>query len=94
MTEIMEMWQVERAHRGHWFEPQAKRFFHSRVAQTAKVKDGKAYFTSSEQFDDNSPRLYTVRVCDLVTGDINTVGGFQQYETSSQARAAIKELIS
>ena len=94
MTELMEMWQVERAHQGHWFDAGAKRFFNSRVAQTAQVKDGKAYFVSSEQFDYKSPRLYSVRVCDLVTGDIDTVGEFQQYETAYWARKAISQLIA
>ena len=92
MTELMKMWEVEQKHRGHWFDPASKRFFSSRVDQTATVKDGKAYFTSSEQFDCDAPRLYSVRVCDLTTGDIDTVGEFQQYETASQARRAIKQL--
>lgn len=94
MTELMEMWQVERAHRGHWFDPPSKRFFSSRIAQTAQVKDGKAYFVSSEQFDYKSPRLYSVRVCDLKTGDIDTMGEFQEHQTSQQAYKAIKALVS
>ena len=91
---LINIGQVENAHGGHWFDASAKRFFNSRVAQTAELKDDKAYFVSSEQFDYKSPRLYSVRVCDMKTGDIDTVGDFQQYETSRQAYAHIKRLVS
>ena len=92
--ELIDIREVVRAHRGHWFDAATMKFFSSRVAQTATVKDGKAYFVSSEQFERRSPRLYSVRVCDMTTGDINTVGKFQEYETSQQAIAAIKKLVS
>ena len=76
----------------HFFDEGATRFFNSRYPQSGIVKDNKAYFVTSEQFDYNSPRLYTVRVCDISTGIVDTIGEFQQYETSAQARAAIKKL--
>jgi len=93
-VELIDIREVERAHPGHWFDVDTMKFFSSRVAQTATVKDGKAYFVSSEQYDRRSPRLYSVRVCDMATGEIDTVGEFQEYETSSQARAAITKLVS
>jgi len=74
----------------HFFDAGATRFFRSRYPQTGIVKDNKAYFVTSEQFDYNSPRLYTLRVCDMATGIVDTVGEFQQYRTSRQAQAAIK----
>lgn len=82
--------RVQQAHRGHWFSPGAKRFFDSRIPQTAILEDGKAYFVSSERFDYSSPRLYTIRVCDMNTGEIDTIGEFQQYATSQQAYTGIR----
>lgn len=78
----------------HFFDAGATRFFSSRYPQTGVVKDNKAYFITSEQFDYKSPRLYTVRVCDMATGVVDSVGEFQQYRTSKQAQAAIKKLVS
>lgn len=76
----------------HFFDAGATRFFKSRYPQTGIVKDNKAYFVTSEQFDYNSPRLYTVRVCDMETGIVDTIGEFQQYQTSKQAQATIKDI--
>jgi len=78
----------------HFFDAGATRFFRSRYPQTGIVKDNKAYFVTSEQFNYNSPRLYTVRVCNMATGVVDSVGEFQQYRTSSQAQAAIRKLVS
>lgn len=85
---------IKRRHQGHWFSASAMRFFNSRTAQTAVVKDGKAYFVSSEQFDYSSPRLFSVRVYDFATDDIDTVGEFQEYKTAYLAEKAIKQLVS
>ena len=78
----------------HFFDPGATRFFKSRYPQTGIVKDNKAYFVTSEQFDYNSPRLYTIRVCDMTTGIVDSVSEFQQYQTSKQSQAAIKAIIN
>jgi len=92
--------QVKRAHEeiyhGYWFTDGAKRFFDSRWEETATLIGTKALFVSSDQFHDGAhsePRKYSVRVCDLATGDINTVGEFQAYATAAQARAAIKKIV-
>jgi hypothetical protein len=77
----------------HFFDAGATRFFSSRYPQSGIVKDNKAYFVTSEQFDYKSPRLYTIRVCDMATGIVDTIGAFQQYRTSKLAQAAIKNLI-
>ena|SRR3990167_2108062 len=81
--------EIERANenRGHhFFKPAAKRFFRSRIGETVY---GGRYFVTSEQFDYSSPRLYTVRMAND-DGSIETIGEFQAYRTSSQARAAIR----
>ncbi|GAF70189.1 unnamed protein product [marine sediment metagenome] len=94
MREISVSEDVERLHTGYWFSSESKRFFSSRVAQTAYKNEETdiAYFVSSEQFDSTSPRLYTVRACDLNTGDINTVGVFQEYSTSREATREAQRL--
>jgi hypothetical protein len=92
--------QVKRAHEeiyhGHWFSVGAMRFFNSRWAQTATLIGTKAYFVSSDQFRDgihSNPRRYSVRVCDMATGDIKTVGEFQAYASGREADAAIKKIV-
>jgi len=92
--------QVRRAHEeiasGYWFSTKAMRFFDSRYAQTATLIGTKAYFVSSDQFHDgghSEPRKYSVKVCDMATGDIKTVGEFQAYGTGPQARAAINKIV-
>lgn len=89
---------VERRHNGHWFDADTKRFFSSRVSDTAyNNEQGKSYFVSSERdtFRNRQPkRLYTVRVQDHETGDIDTVGEFQGYKTRYQAHKAARELAS
>lgn len=73
----------------HWFEPSTMRFFRGRVGRTLY---GGQYFVSSEQFDEHSPRLYTVRVA-RENGAIGTIGEFQGYPTRGAAIAAIHVLL-
>lgn len=97
LANIMEIESVKRVNRdkakGFWFQEGATRFFHCRYPQVAYEQNGKAYFVTSEQFDYSSPRLYTIRVCDLSTGQVDTVGEFQQYGTSREANRAMQSLI-
>lgn len=75
---------------GHcWFSPKTKRFFKSRIGSTLY---GGKYFISSEQFGDNSPRLYSVRYV-YPRGNITTVGNFQQYVSRGDALRAIEHLL-
>ena len=88
--------KIESAHKGHFFDASSKRFFRSRISQDAYLTTDKSkgYFTTSEQFVGSrgpAPRAYTLRVCDMKTGDISTVGEFQAYVSGAQAkRAALK----
>ena len=97
-AKYVEMYEIARRHLGHWFDPGSLRFFRSRLAQGGyRTADrARVYFVSSEQFEDSTgwraPRLYSVRVMDWDTGDIDTVGEFQQYASRSGAdRAARRE---
>jgi hypothetical protein len=94
-SRLVEMRDVERAHRGHWFSPDTMRFFRSRIGSYGYLSqsDGaKVFFVSSEQFDYQSPRLYTVRVQDRATGDIESASTFQQYASWSGADRAAQRM--
>lgn len=72
----------------NWFDPGNTRFFKSRYG--SKIYKGK-YFITSEQFKDD-PRLYSIRVFEIVDGKIwiNTVGEFQGFESYNEAKSYIK----
>lgn len=72
----------------HWFSPDTMRFFRSRLERTAYVGPGGVFFVTSEQFSDESPRLYSVRV--WRGSKIDTTGEFQGYRSLEAAREAAK----
>lgn len=63
---------------GHFFDPSSMRFFSSRIGKKVYSGPGGVFFTTSEQFDAGSPRLYTVREFVPETGDVDTVGEFNE----------------
>ena len=74
-----------------FFSRGAMQFFRSRIE--GGMLRGR-YFITSEQYDDDSPRLYTVRAVSRDENgrlSIDTVGDFQGYETRAAARAAALE---
>ncbi len=80
----------------HWFEPESRRFFGSRVSEeTADLPDGRTLFVSSEQdslgMAWGGRRLYSLRVADL-SGKIDTVGEFGAYETRATALSAMRKM--
>ncbi len=64
------------------------RFFKSRILPTVY---GGRYFVTSEQFNSDTPRRYTVRRVED-NGAINTVGEFQAFPSSRAARAECRRL--
>ena len=76
----------------HWFEASTLRFFLSRIGRTVYEGPGGIYFVSSEQFEASSgeraPRRYTVRSFNPETGNINTVGQFNQLSRGQAVRLA------
>lgn len=68
----------------YFFSEGALRFFRSRVHDEVY---GAGFFVTSEQFDDEAPRYYTVRFA-RSDGSVTTVGEFQQYASRSGAHAA------
>lgn len=75
----------------HYFDAGTLRFFSSRIG--SKTYCGKAgiFFVTSEQFDYKSPRFYSVRRFDYLTGACDTASEFQEYETSAQANRAAQK---
>lgn len=72
-----------------FFSKDTKRFFKSRIGNEVY---GGCYFITSEKFNDDSPRLYTIRKASP-DGDVSTVGKFQAFKTSAQARSAINRIL-
>lgn len=92
----------KRTSSGHFFDENTMRFFKSRVPWFF-AGDGKtAYFITSERFDYNSPRLYTVRKI-IRTADrqsfygykynIDSVSEFQAFKTIATAKRHIERLL-
>lgn len=81
----------------HFFEPSSMRFFSSRKPTEAYLNESenKAYFVTSEQFvsslNEKSERKYSVRVCNMETGDIHTIGEFNKLNRNEAVKEA-KEL--
>lgn len=74
----------------HFFSPSTLEFFRSRILPAVTPTwGGEAFFITSEQFDDDAPRLYTVRKC-REDGTIETVGEFQGYATEDDAARAVR----
>lgn len=70
----------------HWFDEDTLRFFQSRFGKLY----GDRYFISSEK-SPNNPRRWSVRKVDWKTGDIGTVGEFQQFPTEASAKRFMRE---
>jgi hypothetical protein len=96
MVEVIDIEVIKRANEDagrFWFSQKTNRFFRSRYPRKALKVGDEAYFVTSEQFDDQSPRLYTLRVCHLKTGHVDTVGAFQQYQSSTDAWLAAHKIV-
>ena len=72
----------------YFFEPDTMRFFKSRVGDTVFQGGGGIFFVTSEKFDYNSPRNYTVREFIPETGNINTVSEFNELSYQQARRLA------
>jgi hypothetical protein len=93
MSDFYDMNEIKRANARagqHFFEEGTMRFFNSRVGDTVHCGPGGIFFVTSEQFDDSSPRRYTVREFVPATGRINTVGKFQEHATNAAAHRRAK----
>lgn len=48
------------------------------------------YFVTSERYSDDEPRLYTVRVIDIATAEVEYVSKFQEFATVDAAIKAMR----
>jgi len=83
-----------RAAGSHWWDPDALRFFKSRVESPVYQGPGGVYFVSSEEGPDEV-RRYTVRRYNPAERDLHSedaAGGFQAFGSSEDAMAAAQKL--
>jgi hypothetical protein len=76
----------------HFFSRGALRFSRSRISSKVHRGPGGIFFTTSEQFDERSPRLYTVSRFDPASGAVDTAGNFQEHATARHAHAEAARL--
>jgi len=87
INSIADLKRLNEQNGGCWFDRSNTRFFNTRIE--SGILRGK-YFVSSEQYDDNTPRKFTLRSFDE-TGSVDTVGEFQAHSTKADAIAAIPQ---
>ncbi len=78
---------------GLWFSVGTMRFFRTRLSSTAYKTNDAYYFISSEQFNSEALRLYSLRKLDKLTGSIDTVGDFQQFKSIRAAKQYLLNII-
>jgi hypothetical protein len=75
---ITQVKQANKAQGGHFFNPQAMRFFNSKVE--SGVIAGR-YFVTSERYDPDSPKRFTIREVAPSGEIVGDLGGFQRFES-------------
>lgn len=90
------IWDKIISNSGFWFSTSSMRFFKCRIAWGTLTSTGNGFaFISSEDtsmlYYPQEPRRYTVREWTLERG-VSTLGEFQQYDTLSDAKKALREL--
>lgn len=92
---IADIRQSNRQAGYYFFERATMRFFDSKVERGVYKGVGGCYFITSEQFHGSTGsdrRKWTIRKFDTSTADIDTVGGFNDIATLSEARTIAKRL--
>lgn len=88
---------------GHFFDKETMRAFNSRIlSDLYRVGDSEGYFVTSERFDYDTPRTYTVRYYVVIHNDeensdrvdIGTVYGGYQLGSAYLAKKKAKELVA
>ena len=80
----------------HWFKPETKRFFGSRIGSTFYPCFVRrlSYFVTSEYTGFNKQgRAYSVRQINWDTGEVDTVGNFLAYRSYTGAHRKAKSLV-
>lgn len=98
-SRLSELEAYSLSHKFTWFKRDTMQFFSSKLYGTPMSANSEDvsrwnYFISSEMTSRglSEGRRYTIRRMDE-SGDIETIGDFQQYATLSLARKALKALL-
>ncbi len=93
--DIHEVQANHEAAGGHWFSPETKKAFRSKVDPKLHNGPGGQYFVSSEKNDwdkrTSNGRSYTVRKVENNGAFITTHGQFGEHPTLGRARTAAKK---
>ena len=88
----MRQYEFEDFHKNqdlHFFDKETMRFFRSRILDWDYIT---GYFTTSEK-NIGHARRYTLRKANFKTGDIETIGKFQAYNTSDSVKRAFNRAL-
>ncbi|SDB95280.1 DUF7447 family protein [Shouchella lonarensis] len=89
MLTIAEMKELNEEAGFYFFSPGAMRFFNSEMETQTTTREG--YFITSEHRGDDI-RRFTIRLFDLETSDVHTVGAFMEFATLEDAIDAMIEV--
>jgi hypothetical protein len=81
---MSEVKQINQDKGQHFFDTSTMKFLNSHIVSKELIND--KYFITSERFDGTRPRLYTIRRFNKETGDIITIGEFQQFHSVQEAK--------
>lgn len=84
---IEDMAQANYNKGGHWFSPENKRFFRSRILPAVYQGKDHVFFVSSEK-GPYGPRMFTARVFDCATANVSTLGEFNASTRAEAIEAA------
>lgn len=82
MKTIKEAKAISKANGQHFFDPQSMRFFNSKIE--SELIEGR-YFITSERYDLDSPKLYTIRQISDKGQILDDLGEFQEFATLENA---------
>lgn len=82
---VPQLKQFAKEKESHFFDRATMRFFHSRVSPLILHMSLGIVFITSEQFDTDSPRRYTIRLMEN-SGNVGDIGEFQQYDSYRDAK--------
>jgi len=74
----------------YFFSPDTMKFFNSEL-ESGSIKN---YFVTSERYNYNDNKKYTIRKFDPITYNITTVGEFQGYNTKGDALDEIYNILT
>jgi hypothetical protein len=89
MMSLTEFKRLNKAKGYYWFEPDTMRFFKTRISNWDPIS---GTFITSEKGPDGQ-RRFSVRKANFETGEVDTVGKFQQYGSLGAAKTARRTVV-